>query len=94
MNLNGNYEKTGGGKAGDQAKIWGAMAHPGPLLESPLSVLLWRFVVRTVAMTFGLAIDRYCFFCAGTDISAVHGPIANTDFQNFKILFSASLLNI
>ena len=25
-----------GGEAGDQSKIWSAMAHPGPLLEPPL----------------------------------------------------------
>ena len=33
-----------------------------------------------------LEIDRYGFFGADTDISAIHGPIANTDnqyFQNF-----------
>jgi len=33
MNLNGKLRK----KLGGQAKIWGAMAHPGPALESPLS---------------------------------------------------------
>ena len=33
-NLNGKLRK----KLGGQPKIWGAMAHPGPPLESPLSV--------------------------------------------------------
>jgi len=35
-NLNGKLIKTGGGQTAGQAKIWGAMAHPGPPLELPL----------------------------------------------------------
>jgi len=30
MNLNGKLRKKLGGPNGVQAKIWGAMAHPGP----------------------------------------------------------------
>jgi len=41
-NLNGKLRKKLGCQTGGQAKIWGAMAHPGPPLESPLSVTpLW-----------------------------------------------------
>jgi len=40
-------------------------------------------------------IDRYGFFGANTDTSAIHGPIAdNWYFQIFQILFSASLSKI
>jgi len=47
--------------------------------------------------SYRLQIDWYGFFGADTDILAIHEPIADTDnqcFQNFWILFSASLSKI
>jgi len=34
--FNGKLRKNWGGQTGAKQKIWGAMAHPGPPLESPL----------------------------------------------------------
>jgi len=43
--LKWGIRKKLGGKTGGQLKIWGTMAHPGPLLESPLFIKLFATTV-------------------------------------------------
>ena len=47
-----NKKKNRGGQTEDQAKIWGAMAHPGPPLESPLDVLHCK-----TPLVFGICVE-------------------------------------
>ena len=46
MNLNGILRKNWGSQAVVREKIWGAMAHPGPPLESPLWVRILKIKIN------------------------------------------------
>jgi len=56
-----------------------------------LAEMQYQMLVYGLVLVLQLKIDRYGFFGADTDISAIHGPIAgNWYFQHFYVLFSAS----